>query len=202
MSFFISSLSLGAGWSASYHACMLGDTKICTPEVRKTVTAMMLLPFVRDYREFYDEKYSAICLNNKDIKDLSPLSDLYHLRSLEIRKNRIEDLTPIKNLQELTLLDIQENKISNLSGIEKMLKLKRLTADNNKISKLDSLEALVSLETLNLSNNNIGDISSLHKLPELIILDIHGNPVESQAFDQMNGHRKLTFIDDVCLVDD
>ncbi|KAK7582361.1 hypothetical protein V9T40_013806 [Parthenolecanium corni] len=100
-------------------------------------------------------------LNHKNklssLKEGGDLHDLYLLKLLDLRSNRISKLpSDIQYLEELQVLRIDNNEITSLPvEIGKLVNLEQLTVSSNKLKSLpDSLGDLKSLQHLDLRSNN------------------------------------------------
>ena len=96
-----------------------------------------------------------------DISDLTPLSDLTALTSLDLRSNDISDLTPLSDLTALTNLDIRGNDISDLAPLAGPTALTRLNLSGNNVSDLTPLVGMTALTELWLTYNNVSDLAPL-----------------------------------------
>ncbi len=137
--------------------------------------------------------------NSNRIYDLSPLSSLTNLTSLELsftgltdvsalghltslttlwlRHNLISDISPLVNLTNLEELDLRDNFTSDISPLANLTNLKRLDLRDNFTSDISPLANLTNLEGLNFISNNISDVSALAGLTNLIGLDLSSNNI-------------------------
>jgi internalin A len=96
------------------------------------------------------------------IRDISPLSKLKRLTTLDLSKNhQISDLRPLSGLTNLTTLTIAETKVANLQPLSNLTALTSLTLSRNQISNVSSLSTLTKLTDLSLDSNQIQDVKSL-----------------------------------------
>lgn len=91
---------------------------------------------------------SSLVLNGNNIHDLSPLSELIGLETLELADNAIADLSPLKKLTALKRLILHKNDISDISALSGLWELTVLDLEDNQISDLTPLYALTKLRTL------------------------------------------------------
>lgn len=153
-------------------------------------------------KEERTNKWAYLNLNDYDIRDLSPIKSLQHLRQLIAERNSISDLSPISkliklehlafdennisdltflgDLTNLTSLRLRFNKISDLSPLVNLKKLTTLNLTGNIITSLDPLSQLSNLNQLYLGNNDINDFTPLLGLTNLIRLDLGGTMTKSQ----------------------
>lgn len=64
----------------------------------------------------------SLSLGRNQIADISALSKLTQISTLELKDNRIEDLTPLTKHTELSLLMLENNKIRDLAALVSMCK--------------------------------------------------------------------------------
>ena len=128
--------------------------------------------------------------SNHNIADLSALSTMTSLTSLEVWDCQVSNLEPVKNLTNLTYLGIGVNPYSdisplsqltelrglviahtptvNLSPVSNLTKLTKLWADNMpNVTDVTALSHLVNLQSLHIYNDSIKDFSPLNGLPNI-----------------------------------
>jgi len=118
-----------------------------------------------------------LVLNEKNIKDLTPIGDLTQLQWLHLYGNRIEDLAPLKRLSKLKDLVLDNNQISDVSALRDLVTLQELYVGRNKLTNVDAIGTLKKLYILNLSGNQIQDVKALSGLSALMVLDLKNNPI-------------------------
>jgi Leucine-rich repeat (LRR) protein len=116
-------------------------------------------------------------LYNNQIRDISQLSGLTNLESLQLYSNQISDISPLSRLTNLEFLKLYENQISNISAISELTNLRVLDLHNNQISDISPISGLTNLDHLYLSENQINNIYDLFRLTNLISLSLHGNQI-------------------------
>jgi Leucine-rich repeat (LRR) protein len=84
-------------------------------------------------------------LANKDSIDLSFLSDLTGLQSLDLHNCCTSDISFLLNLINLQTLNLDSNKISDISPLSDLINLHKLNLDGNKISDISALSNLTQL---------------------------------------------------------
>ncbi|MBK8888794.1 MAG: leucine-rich repeat domain-containing protein [Saprospiraceae bacterium] len=114
-----------------------------------------------DYYRWDGEKVTEMRINNKGIKDISPLSTFVHLKALSLNANLIEDITPLQNLVFLEELYLVNNQIVDISPLSDLHNLRILYLHGNQISDISPLMNLTNIIELDLSKNNITDIIPL-----------------------------------------
>ncbi|MEM9121370.1 MAG: COR domain-containing protein, partial [Cyanobacteria bacterium P01_F01_bin.56] len=111
------------------------------------------------------------------ISDVSFLSELKGLTTLDLSYNRISDVSFLSELKGLTTLDLSYNRISDVSFLSELKGLTTLDLRNNRISDVSFLSELKGLTTLDLSYNSISDVSFLSELKGLTTLDLRNNRI-------------------------
>lgn len=89
-------------------------------------------------------------LSNRELTDLTPLTQLNALESLTLTGNKISDLQPLSSLTSLTYLHLGNNKITDLSPLTSLTALRSLYLDGNESPDLSVLETMKSLTTLSI----------------------------------------------------
>jgi Leucine-rich repeat (LRR) protein len=124
-------------------------------------------------------------LFNNQIADLSPLSNLHQIESLNLRDNAINDLSPLKSLPNLKRLELDKNAIKDITPLQRLTDLEWLRLDQNKIEDIGPLACLKGLTWLILTGNRIREISALAGLTKLTGLYLSENPI--QDFSPLSG---------------
>ena len=117
-------------------------------------------------------------LEDNDLIDLTPLSQLTKLNELNINKNNISDISPLVTCENLQILDMDRNKISDISSLIKIQNLKYISAKDNSISQPKDLGKLHNLKYLDLSGNGLSDVSQLSNLIFIEILYLANNNID------------------------
>lgn len=118
----------------------------------------------------------TLYLKQDGIRDISPLKGLVNLEQLDVSGNyEIRDISAVTDMKKLKTLDISINSVSDLDPVSGLSKLERLNAGNNGIQTLPDLSGLTSLTALDLSGNQITDVSALAALGQLKELNLSGN---------------------------
>ncbi len=94
-----------------------------------------------------------------DISDLSPLSNLKKLNSLNLANHSIKEASPLFEIKALESLDLSSNLLENCIGFDSMRN---------------------HLVHLNLSKNKIVDPSPLYRMKKLQTLDLSENPIDEK----------------------
>jgi Leucine-rich repeat (LRR) protein len=110
--------------------------------------------------------------------DLSPLTGMKSLRSLQIHKGRMEDLSGIEVFTQLEELDfILPGFFRDLEPLRHLTKLKRLHIQSEDLTDITALRDLTAFEYLEISCTGINDLSALRGMVNLKYLDIAATDV-------------------------
>jgi len=112
------------------------------------------------------------------IEDISPISGLNNLKVAKFRQNRIKSSGKLENLYNLRLLDLGDNRMQDITSISNLNKLEVLLLDQNEVSDIRPLENL-PLKDLNITRNRIKDISPLGNISSLFLLRASENIIET-----------------------
>ena len=116
------------------------------------------------------------------VSDLTPISNLTSLKTLNAGSNQISDIRPLANLTNLAGLSLWSNEIQDISPLANLTKLTYLNAGGNHIENLEPLTGLIRLRTLGLSGNRvIADIAPLANLTALETLRLDKNVITDIA---------------------
>ncbi|MCL2071122.1 MAG: leucine-rich repeat domain-containing protein [Oscillospiraceae bacterium] len=118
---------------------------------------------------------------NHFITNLTPLSGLVNLRVLDLCRNRIINLAPLSGLTNLERLFLNSNQISNITPLSGLTRLKGLSLSDNQITNTAPVNTLIWLEWLFLNNNRISNIAPLNELGFLTRLDLSDNQISNIA---------------------
>lgn len=111
------------------------------------------------------------------IHDLSPFAHakFNNLRTLILDNNQITDVSPLSNLDSLTELGLNDNNITNITGISKLENLKKLSLQNNKVESIPEESRLKNLEELYAANNDFTNLAGLNESRNLRLLFIENS---------------------------
>ncbi|MFV0424304.1 MAG: leucine-rich repeat domain-containing protein [Bacilli bacterium] len=159
--------------------------------------------------EYLVNTYTIIIRYNNKVSDISPLTNLTKLKTLNLTYNQISDITPLSNLKDLTKLHIGGNNISDISALNGLTKLTDLDIYDNQISDLTPLQSLRSLKTLRAYKNQISDVSTLSNTPYLTTLVLNDNSIDDISvfsnltrLDSLNISNNLLDSDDLGSISD
>ncbi len=111
----------------------------------------------RDNYYIYDAK----------ITDISAVSSLKGLTSLNLSGNRGLDISALSGLENLTFLNLRTCGLDDIRALEGLINLTELDLAGNRFTDIGALAGLKKLKVLYLSDNGIADYSPLALLPDL-----------------------------------
>ena len=121
--------------------------------------------------------------------DLSPLSSLSKLHTLQLHCDNLHDISALAGLTGLRNLWIWGNNISDISALAGMTQMESLWMFGNHISDISALQNMSNLYNLMMASNNVADLSPLSGLMNLCELEIADNPVfDYHALDAVYPH--------------
>ena len=129
-------------------------------------------------------------VNSNHISDLSPLSGLNNLTSLNLERNSISDVSALSGLTSLTTLWLPNNLISDISSLANLTNIWESSFSSNLISDVSPLADWTNLEWLYLNRNSISDVSALSGLTSLKGLGLSDNSISDIA--PLSGLTSLT----------
>ena len=136
----------------------------------------------------------SLDLSNNQITDISALSGLSALETLAIYNNQIVDISALSGLSNLTSLDMEHNQVTDITPLSGLTNLKSLELSSNPIADTSALSILTGLESLLLSRTGLTTIPALADLPNLKFLDLVGNQITD-----ISGLSGMTAIETVTL---
>ena len=138
----------------------------------------------------YAVNLTSLNLASSDyIIDVSPLSRLTNLTSLNLYNNSIIDVSPLSRLTNLTSLNLSYNSIVDVPALAALTNLTYLDLSGNVFSEV-SLSGLTNLTELDLSYNTLLSEVSLSGLTNLTELDLSYNTLLSEM--SLSGLTSLT----------
>ncbi|MCL2838421.1 MAG: leucine-rich repeat domain-containing protein [Oscillospiraceae bacterium] len=96
-----------------------------------------------------------------EIRDLSPLSGLIYLHTLDLTNNLINDISPLYGLTALRNLTLEHNQIRCIEPLRGLANLRYLHLNHNQIENISALAGMTGLDRVFLNNNRISNISPL-----------------------------------------
>ncbi len=111
------------------------------------------------------------------ISDLSPLSALTNLQVLYFYNTQVIDISSLSVLTNLQLLEFSETQVTDLTPLSGLTNLQDINCSNTQVSDLSPLSALTNLQTLDCSNTQVSDLSPLSYLTNLQTLNCSSTQV-------------------------
>ena len=139
-------------------------------------------------------RLNSLDISNNQITDISALSGLTALETLALYNNQITDISALSGLSSLTSLDLEHNQITDITPLSGLTNLKSLELSSNQITNTSALSTLTGLESLLLSRAGLTTIPALTDLPNLKFLDLVGNQITD-----ISGLSGMTAIETVTL---
>ncbi|MGG1167847.1 leucine-rich repeat domain-containing protein [Bacillus mycoides] len=125
----------------------------------------------------YMTNLEKLTLRESNVTDISVISELRHLKYLDLSSNPIESIQPVSKLENLDMLFLRDNKIADLTPLSQMKKIKTLDLIGNNIKDLTPLFTVSSLKEVYLANNQISNLSGIEKLKNVKLLWIGNNKI-------------------------
>ena len=121
------------------------------------------------------------------LSDISPVTKLINLESLQLDHSSIVDISPLAGLTKLTTLDLKRNSIVDTSSLANLTALTILILRQNKITSLGtSLSNLTALTELWLDGNNaLSNISVVKNFTNLELLHLAATSITSNDLSEV-----------------
>ena len=121
-------------------------------------------------------------VNSNAVADLSALSGLKKLRTLNLTRNNVSDISALSGLKNLRILNLSVNRnISDISALSEATKLRNLNLSGNKVADISAVSGMAELKTLGLNNNKVADIAPAAGLANLATLNIRRNALNEAS---------------------
>jgi len=120
--------------------------------------------------------YLDLKVNGTKMATAELISQYTSLQSVELQDNEITDLSGLSMLPHLTSLDASNNKLSEVVALDPPpSNLRTLTLSNNSLTHMRDMSSYQQLRTLVLDGNQLTQLSGLGNLPFLKILSVQHN---------------------------
>lgn len=120
-------------------------------------------------------KLESLQLPFNHIQSIEAIGDLKNLKAVEVMGNQIKDISILKQLPKIETLFLQENQIDDINVLKENTNIKVLYLDGNNLTDISILNKFKNLSNLGLGHNHIRDISALRELINLKQLEIGMN---------------------------
>ncbi|RKU33021.1 hypothetical protein C6496_22875 [Candidatus Poribacteria bacterium] len=121
---------------------------------------------------------NSLNVGGNQVADLRPLANLTNLTGLSLWYNQVTDVSPLRSLTALTYLNLADNYVSDLGPLANLINLGELDLFDNEIENIAPLSDLKNLRHLILTHNHVEDLRPLADLMNLQILWIKKNPIK------------------------
>jgi len=132
-------------------------------------------------------------ISSNQLTDISALSNLSNLSSLNLYSNQLKDISPLSNLSNLVSLDLHQNKLTDISPLSNLSNLSDLSLRSNQLTDISALSNLSNLSHLVLHQNNLVDVSPLSNLSYLLYLGLALNDLTDIS--PLSNLSKLSYLD-------
>ena len=125
-------------------------------------------------------------LSRCELTDVSSLSGLNQLRTLSLMQNNLTDISPLRHLTGLTELHLSLNEnLSDISALSSLTSLTTLSLNGTAVTSLSAISNLTSLETLDIEGCQISDLTSIYGLKNLRTLYAAGCGLTQQQITEL-----------------
>ncbi len=132
-------------------------------------------------RSEYTTKRSEIkklSCTGEEISDLSSISDLISLESLNLSGNHLTSLQGLENFSKLKKLSVSTNKsLTSTNGIESAINLVEFQANKSGLRDLSGLDKLSNLKVAELMMNELTSVSEFRRLQNIEKVGLSYNPI-------------------------
>ncbi|MBL7787056.1 MAG: leucine-rich repeat domain-containing protein [Chitinophagales bacterium] len=118
---------------------------------------------------------TSLNLNDNQLTNISELSGLGALTSLYLSGNQLTDISDLSGLAALASLDLSDNQLTDVSDLSGLAALTSLDLCDNQLTDISALSGLSALTSLYLRDNQLTHISDLSGLAALTSLNLSGN---------------------------
>lgn len=113
-----------------------------------------------------------VSLGYQNITDLTPLSNLQYMESVDFRNNPVEDISPLSSVLSINILVLFDTKVSDLTALQNCSRLSVLDIGFTSIEAVSALEGLESLQVLNIRKTPLKSLDNIEMLQMLEQLSI------------------------------
>lgn len=106
------------------------------------------------FRAFYKCEYSDLPIVKRILKEIDEI-DFVRGEYVDVGSNNISDLSPISDLKKIRSLEFYYNNVGDLTALSNLTTLQTLTMYNNPFEKIEPIQNLTNLTRLSFFENNI-----------------------------------------------
>jgi Leucine-rich repeat (LRR) protein len=119
----------------------------------------------------------SINISNTAVSDLMPLRNLNSLEVLKCSGSQVRSLDPLKYCTHIKQLDLSGTPFADLSTLVSFPGLEVLDISKTAVSSLDPLKEMTKMQELRLTNTQVADLSPLSGMTAMTLLDFSETPV-------------------------
>jgi Leucine-rich repeat (LRR) protein len=109
---------------------------------------------------------------NQDITDLTPVSKLSNLKSVDISNTKIADLMPLRSLLSLESVKFSNTPVESITPLRYAIHINELDGEGSRIADLSDAINFTALQTLNIRQTYVSDLTLLADLSTIEDLNI------------------------------
>jgi Leucine Rich repeats (2 copies) len=128
------------------------------------------------------ETLEKLDLSYTKVSDISEVSKLTNLSSLELRGAPVSDISPLTGMSSLRKLGLTDCPINDTKTIATLSNLEELAAGNTRIVNIAPLKSLKKLSVLYLWETPVVDFSPIAKLTTLRALSLIKSKIKDSSF--------------------
>jgi len=117
--------------------------------------------------------------DNLSVKSLEPLTVFLQLQELTLRNTAVSDISPITSLPNLISLELSSNPISSLEKISDLYQLEQLNIENTSVDDPEPIFTLKNLRSLFIGGTQIKNLKGIENLQDLEILSINNTKIKN-----------------------
>lgn len=143
-------------------------------------TGMTNLNFLKELKSTNDDlQLTILDLSDNGLTSINEVESITTLQSLAIANEKLTDknISILSSLTNLTTLNMNGNQIENIDALKNLNQLKYLYFNNNKVQSLEPIKGKVFYE-LEFTGNKVKDISPLSSHRTINNLKIDNNQIE------------------------
>jgi len=113
----------------------------------------------------------SIDCSNTPVTDLSPLSELSSLQSINCAGTQVTDLSPLSGIASLQSINCAGTEVTDLSPLSGIASLQSIDCSHTQVTDLSSLSGIASLQSINCAGTEVTDLSPLSGIASLLSID-------------------------------